>query len=425
MITIQKVRNALSTVPHPRDPDKNLVTSGYVRNIQISDNAVSFQLIDPNDNSCINTAKEVVQKLDGVKSVEVKVIASPLAGGSLEKVKSIIAISSCKGGVGKSTVAAHIAREMAKGGYKVGLVDADIHGPSVPALFNLKNVHIKTNNQKQLIPVERDGLKIMSFGFLLGDAPAVMRGPIVTRYIQQILMMTDWGELDYLFIDMPPGTGDVQLTITQTARLSGAVIVTTPQTLSLLDVARGILMFEKVNVPIIGIIENMSYFLCNKCDEKHYIFGENAVHSLQKRFGVKLLAEIPLQPQMTLSLDQHFSNDYIMLAVEHMKEALSHLDELKSGVPDVKFDKQNISVQWADGMGVTVSNKQLRLSCRCALCANEITGEVLISEDDIRQDIQPKEITPLGNYALGIVWNDGHSSGIYPYTLIKDLANTS
>src|SRR3989338_1843217 len=217
----------------------------------------------------------------------------------LTKVKHVIAVSSCKGGVGKSTVAAGFARSLCQQGFKTGLLDADIHGPSLPTLFNLTSgVKVLSNEFRMIVPIEAQGLRLMSFGFLLGDAPAVMRGPIVTRYIQQIMLQTDWGELDYLIVDMPPGTGDVQLTITQSARLTGAVIVTTRQTLSLVDVARGILMFEKVSVPILGIVDNMAYFICGSCHTKHYLFGDE--HALEKRFGVKTLVEIPLIADLAL-----------------------------------------------------------------------------------------------------------------------------
>ena len=213
---------------------------------------------------------------------------------SLSKVKNVIAISSCKGGVGKSTIACALAWELAQRGFKTGLLDADIYGPSLPSLFQLHDAQVQTNEFKMISPIDYKGLKLMSFGFLLGDAPAVMRGPIVTRYIQQLLFQTDWGELDYLILDMPPGTGDVQLTITQSIKLTGAVIVTTHHSLSLVDTARGILMFEKVKVPILGVIENMAYFLAPDTGKKYYIFGEQKAGALSARFGVKTLVEIPI-----------------------------------------------------------------------------------------------------------------------------------
>jgi len=192
---------------------------------------------------------------------------------SLSKVKHVIAISSCKGGVGKSTIACALAWELSARGFKTGLLDADIYGPSMPSLFHLQKPAIHTNEFKMITPVEYKGLKLMSFGFLLGDAPAVMRGPIVSNYIQQLVFQTDWRELDYLILDMPPGTGDVQLTITQSIKLTGAVIVTTHHGLSLVDTARGILMFEKVKVPILGVIENMAYFVAPDTGNKYYIIA--------------------------------------------------------------------------------------------------------------------------------------------------------
>jgi len=256
---------------------------------------------------------------------------------------------------------------------------------------------------------------------LLGDAPAVMRGPMVTQYVHQILHNTAWGELDYLFIDMPPGTGDIQLTITQTAQLNGAVIITTPQTLSLIDVARGILMFEKVSVPILGIIENMSYFLCDDCDKKHYIFGKNVGQSLTDRFGINLITTIPLLQEMILSIDKPKSNEYIKQAANNVVETLSKNADSQTRISKIKFDQKNITLGWTDGSQIIVSNRNLRLSCQCALCANEMTGKIILKEGDVKDNIAPVEITPLGNYAVGITWNDGHSSGIYPYKTIKKL----
>ncbi len=327
----------------------------------------------------------------------------------LTKVKHVIAVSSCKGGVGKSTVAAGFARSLCQQGFKTGLLDADIHGPSVPTLFNLTSgVKVHSNEFRMIVPVESQGLKLMSFGFLLGDAPAVLRGPIVTRYIQQMMLQTDWGELDYLIVDMPPGTGDVQLTITQSACLTGAVIVTTRQTLSLVDVARGILMFEKVSVPILGVVDNMAYFVCGSCQTKHYLFGDE--HALEKRFGVKTLVEIPLIADLALE-------SYMDQGAQAMVQAVQAQAQAKQQLPQVSFDAEHIRLKFADGRQVQVKNRDLRLNCMCALCANELTGQKLITPAQIRPDIVPTEIVALGNYALSITWNDGHSSGIYPYTM--------
>lgn len=329
----------------------------------------------------------------------------------LSKVKHIIAVSSCKGGVGKSTVAALMAQEFGRRGFKTGLLDTDVYGPSLPSLFHLSNVPISADEFKQIRPVEQDGLKLMSFGFLLGDAPAVLRGPIVTRYIQQLLYNVAWGELDYLILDMPPGTGDVQLTITQSVRLTGAVIITTPHTLSLVDVGRGILMFEKVQVPILGIVENMSYFVCDACQKKHYLFGQ--APTLQKRFGVRTLAEIPLESSLNIQ-------PFISRAVEETLKVLTDNAGPKI-LPEVSFDAGHVRLKFADGTQKILGNRSLRLACPCALCVNEITGKSLINPAKIKQDIAPKEISSLGSYALSIAWNDGHSSGIYPYDYLLSL----
>ncbi|MBI5150591.1 MAG: P-loop NTPase [Candidatus Omnitrophica bacterium] len=342
---------------------------------------------------------------------------------TLEDVQTIVAVSSCKGGVGKSTVAACIAQNLAGRGLKVGLLDADLYGPSVPALFDLRNAAVSVDERRQLVPLEHDGLKIMSFGFLLGDSPAVMRGPMVTNYIQQILHRTAWGHLDYLLIDMPPGTGDVQLTVTQSARLNGAVIVTTPQTLSLIDVARGILMFEKVSVPILGVVENMSYFICPDCSAKHTIFGSHASKSLQERFGVEILATWPLSDKFIHSVSPELSKDPLVReTVDKVLAALDKIGREQRVIPKVEFDQDYVTLTWSDGTQTRVANRDLRLSCGCALCVDERTGKPLLKEKSIRADIAPREITPLGNYAVGITWNDRHSSGIYPYKNIKEIA---
>src|ERR1039457_415893 len=239
----------------------------------------------------------------------------------MKQVKHIVAVSSCKGGVGKSTIACALAWELSRMGHKTGLLDADIYGPSLPSLFQLQDAQVVTNEFKMIAPIDFKGLKVLSFGFLLGDAPAVMRGPIVTRYIQQLLFQTDWGELDFLILDMPPGTGDVQLTITQSIKLTGAVIVTTHHTLSLVDTARGILMFEKVNVPILGVIENMAYFVSPDSPKKYYIFGEQKAGALSKRFGVKTLVEIPILEQLSGDMRTYQSNPYIQKAADELIQA--------------------------------------------------------------------------------------------------------
>lgn len=342
---------------------------------------------------------------------------------SHKNIKSIIAISSCKGGVGKSTIAAHMALELASRGLKVGLLDADVYGPSVPTLFSLQDYRVKIDEFKQFIPATVHKLKVMSFGFLIRDAPAVIRGPIVTRYIQQLLLNTAWEELDYLFIDMPPGTGDVQLTITQTVQLNGAVIITTPQSLSLVDVARGIIMFEKVQVPILGVIENMSYFLCDKCEQKHYLFGHQGAQILKNKFGIEILAEVPIESHMIQTIDQYKNDPFIKSAADNLLTSINKISATQTQTPKVELEDKELVLIWSDGKRTAVGYRDLRLNCQCAMCVNEVTGKRMLQDKNIREDITPKEVFPLGNYALSIVWSDGHSSGIYPYEHIKKLSS--
>jgi Mrp family chromosome partitioning ATPase/DUF971 family protein len=437
VISEKEILDALKDIIDP-DFQKDIVSLGFVRDIQISDGRVALEIqlttpACPVKNEFKRQAEAAVKKIRGVTDVRVEMTApsrraSAAVGqrqSTLDQVDSIIAVSSCKGGVGKSTIAAHLAVELARRGFAVGLVDADIHGPSVPSLFNLPRVTIYATERKQIVPVVKNNLKIMSFGFLLGDAPAVMRGPMVSQYVQQVLHNTDWGKLDYLFIDMPPGTGDVQLTITQTLRLSGAVIVTTPQTLSLIDVARGILMFEKVNVPILGVIENMAYFVCDNCAKRHYIFGESSRKSLEQRFGIETLAELPLSEKFTHAMDRSVGDDLIKQAVDRVVMALGKKSIAETGVPQIHFDAQTISLDWSDGTRLVVCNRDLRMSCRCAVCVDEMTGKQISRDKDISADIAATDITALGNYALGIAWNDGHSSGIYPYSTIREIAKAA
>ncbi|MBI5416037.1 MAG: P-loop NTPase, partial [Candidatus Omnitrophica bacterium] len=203
----------------------------------------------------------------------------------------------------------------------------------------------------------------------------------------------------------------------------GAVIVTTPQTLSLIDVARGILMFEKVSVPILGVVENMSCFICPDCSSKHTIFGSHASRSLQERFGVEVLAQWPVLEDFIRPVNpETTATALVRETVDRVLEALDKTGSRQKEIPAVTFDSQQVTLRWADGTQTRVSNRDLRLSCGCALCIDERSGKRILKEKDVRPDIAPKIITPLGNYAVGIAWNDGHSSGIYPYKNIKEIA---
>ena len=218
-----------------------------------------------------------------------------LAPESIPGIRHVVAVASGKGGVGKSTTAANLALALTGLGLKVGLLDADIYGPSVPRLFGLSDAQPLMNADRKLLPMERHGLKLMSIGFLVDeDEPMIWRGPMVMSAITQLIRDVAWGELDVLVVDMPPGTGDAQLTLSQQVPLAGAVIVSTPQDLALIDARRGIAMFEKVAVPILGVIENMSYFVCPNCGTRHDVFAHGGARAEAEKTGVPFLGEVPL-----------------------------------------------------------------------------------------------------------------------------------
>jgi len=242
-----------------------------------------------------------LRSLPWVRDVRVSVrwtVAAPAARRNLarvQQVKNIVAVASGKGGVGKSTTAVNLALGLAYEGAAVGLLDADIYGPSQPRMFGLSGQRPTTQNGKTLQPPSAYGVKMMSIGLLIDEEqPMVWRGPMVTQALNQLLLDCEWGELDYLVVDMPPGTGDIQLTLAQRVPVSGAVIVTTPQDIALLDARKGLKMFQKVDVPVLGIVENMSTHICSSCGHEESIFGAGGGKRMADQYGVELLAELPL-----------------------------------------------------------------------------------------------------------------------------------
>ena len=306
-INQESIREALKVVKYPGF-SRDIVSFGLVREISINGGDVEVQLvISTTENAVAKTIRdEATQALKGLVgtgrlNVKVDVQAPAAPTGSvgparIEGVRHIIAVGSGKGGVGKSTVAANLALALAQSGAKTGLCDCDIYGPSVAIMFG-GNERPTADDENRIIPIERYGVSLMSMGFLLDDgSPAVLRGPMVTRYTQQFLRQVAWGNLDYLILDLPPGTGDIQLTIVQTVALSGAVIVTTPQEVALIDARKASAMFAKTNVPVLGIVENMSYFLCPGDGNRYDIFGTGGGAREAARLEVPLLGEVPIEP---------------------------------------------------------------------------------------------------------------------------------
>ncbi len=302
------VRQALATVKYPGF-SRDIVSFGLVRDVRLDGPNVEVQLVITTTETKTaaqirDDAASAIGRIPGVAKVNIKVDvqapAGPAAGeigpSRIAGVKHVIAIASGKGGVGKSTVASNLALALAADGARVGLCDCDIYGPSVALMFG-GNERPTADDDNRIIPIERHGLALMSMGYLLDDgSPAVLRGPMVTRYTQQFLRQVVWGELDYLVLDLPPGTGDIQLTIVQTVALSGAVIVTTPQEVALIDARKAVAMFAKTNVAVLGIVENMSYFLCPGDNRRYDIFGTGGGRREADRLRVPLLGEIPIEP---------------------------------------------------------------------------------------------------------------------------------
>ena len=300
----------LSTLSQVRYPgfSRDIVSFGIVKEIQITGNdvVVSLQITTADDAIAptIQMASEnALLALPGIGNVTVNTetrapaspaVPPPPGPTPIAGVQHVIAIASGKGGVGKSTVAVNLALALAKTGASVGLCDCDIYGPSIALMFGSRERPMATEND-QILPIETAGLKLMSMGFLLEDtSPAVLRGPMVTRTTQQFLRQVEWGNLDYLILDLPPGTGDIQLTVVQTVTLAGAILVTTPQEVALIDVRKAASMFGKVNVRILGLIENMSYFLCPSDGKRYDIFGSGGGVRESQRLGIPLLGEIPI-----------------------------------------------------------------------------------------------------------------------------------
>ncbi len=308
-----QVMDALRPIEDP-DFKRSIVDLGFIKNLAIDGGKVSFAIelttpACPVKDKFKLAAEQAVRALPGVSEVDVTMTAQTRGSThdsrpeGLEHVKNVIAVASGKGGVGKSTVSVNLALALAQTGASVGLLDCDIYGPSIPLMLNISG-RPRVTEDKKIHPLASYGLKLMSIGFLAGDdAPVIWRGPMVHGIIRQFLTDVAWGELDYLILDLPPGTGDAALTLVQTAPLAGAVIVTTPQEVSLIDARKGLQMFQRVNVPVLGFVENMSYFICDACDKRHHLFGEGGADRHARELGVDVLARLPMQPDVVTAGD--------------------------------------------------------------------------------------------------------------------------
>jgi len=386
---------------------------------------------------------------------------SAVNADKLPGIRHIIAVGSGKGGVGKSTVSVNLALALQRLGARVGIVDADILGPSIPGMLGIPTGEPpKQTPDGKMLPAERHGLKVVSMGMLTGDDnPAVLRGPMVSKYLKLFVDGVQWGPLNYLILDLPPGTGDTQLTLAQSMPLSGVVIVTTPQAVSLKIARRGLRMFQKVQVKILGLVENMRTFTCPHCGETTDIFRHGGGEQMSQELGVPFLGALPLDADVVTCGDQGrpivadqptsvSSKVYAAIAtalVEQLDAAVAVLKpfvwkwDSNEGLPGwiegaaqpagsqttpigfLRRDPRTLSILWEDGHRDDLDVRDLRLACRCAVCIEEMTGEKLLDPKTIGSDVGPQKIVSIGNYAIQFDWSDGHNSGIYSFKDLRSL----
>lgn len=370
----------------------------------------------------------------------------------------MIAISSGKGGVGKSTVTANIAVALAEAGLRVGIVDADIYGPSIPGMLG-----IATTSKPQMAPngkvtpSQAHGVKVISMAMLSDDnEPAILRGPMVTKYLQMFVAQVDWGALDVLLLDLPPGTGDIQLTLAQAFPLSGAVVVSTPQDVSLKIARRGLRMMEQVKVPILGVVENMSGFTCPTCATVTHIFHDGGGQAIAEELGVAFLGKVPLDPAVVESGDSGtplvklapgspaaaayrqiaaalagdgpamgLATPFAWTLTDGAGKPAPAPASAADGTPDrliaLDHDAAGLVLNWADGRQQRLAPRDLRIACRCAKCRDEVTGKRLLDPGSVPLDIRVTRIWSVGNYALGVAFGDGHDTGIYTFAQLQGM----
>ncbi len=426
---------------------QDIVTLGLIQNLAISDDGmVSFTLdaaTQPEDirQQLLNACETALAELDWITDTMVMLAPArpvrdnPLTVNApgLKGVRWIVAVSSCKGGVGKSTVAVNLAYAFAARGLRTGIFDADIYGPSLPTMVQIEGAQLYQENN-QIVPLAYLGVKLMSFGYIPSAAgAAIMRGPMVTQIINQLLTTTNWGELDVLVLDLPPGTGDVQLTLTQLIPITAAVIVTTPQQLSFVDVVKGIQMFDKLKVPTVAVVENMSYFQCPGCATRHHLFGQGAGRAITEQYGIKHFLEMPVDPELSscgdggvpyvLMQPKAAATAQFMQLADAVRGEIEHLERGLALRPTISF---------VPGKGILVKRDEthqgyanaatVRRQCRCATCVEEFTGKPLLNPSDVPDTVYPLRMQPMGNYAVAIQWSDGHASSIYPYETLLELA---
>ena len=353
---------------------------------------------------------------------------------SLKNVRNLVAVGRGKGGVGKSTVTTNLAMALHRLGASVAVLDADIYGPSQPGMLGSGGARAESF-EDQLTPLVRHGVGFMSIGLVMPtDGPVVWRAPMATKVIYQFLNNVRWGDLDYLLIDLPPGTGDVQLSLAQQAPLTGSVVVTTPQQAALGVARKGLKMFQQVKVPILGVVENMSGFVCKNCGTSHLVFKKDGGETLAKESGVPFLGRIPLdadimeggdagEPVSVQNPTSVSSLAFLALAKAFESEVARENGSGLSGEPkQVGVGAQgSLKIEWSDGHEGVVSGWTLRTQCPCAACVDEDTGQRILDPKKIPLDVTVSGTQPVGRYGASVAFSDGHSTGIYTWDRLRSL----
>ncbi len=486
-----QILSALSVIIDP-DLNADIVSLGFVQNLNIDDSSVVSLDLCLTTPACpikdlfVQQCQDIINGLEFTRGAQVTLTAqenqaptnAPLG---MSQIGAVIAVSSCKGGVGKSTTAVNLAFALESMGAKVGIFDADVYGPSLPTMVTPEDDNVRFVG-RQIAPLKRGDVSLMSFGYV-NEGSAVMRGPMVTQLLDQFLSLTNWGPLDYLILDMPPGTGDIQLTLSQRLNITAAVIVTTPQELSFVDVERGVEMFDTVNVPCVAVVENMAYFEKEKSDndgvdystlrdkflevleqkegitndvaadvtsslvdvvqkslkssgeeeeekEQIRIFGPGHKRRLSEQWGIEHTFSVPLVGTIAKNGDSGTpfilenpsspqADTYRELAKVVARETSKVLFG-KATRPNLNYLAEAHMIQVEGDEQGTLSPAELRRECRCAACVEELTGKQILNPESVSDSIRPINLSPTGNYAVSVDWSDGHRS-LYPYRQIRSL----
>lgn len=353
---------------------------------------------------------------------------SPLA-----EIKYFIAIAAGKGGVGKSTVTVNLALALKELGYQVGIMDTDIYGPSVRKM--LGEDRLPSQKGETIEPALCNGIKMISMAYFRKEHEAsVVRAPIANRLISQFIQNVNWGKLDFLLIDFPPGTGDVQLTLTQQINLTGAVMVTTPQEVAVLDVRKAMGMFDLVKVPVIGVVENMSYYQPSPKSEKVFLFGRAGGENLALQTGCPFLGSIPIDPMISQCCDKGVSlfslkdSDQKHSTIAFKQLAQSVVDQVKALASNASLIKNlnqkddfTICIEWNDGKEQNFRLRDLQKACPCANCTDEISGRRILDENSVKEDVKALTIRNVGRYGLQIQFSSGCSTGIFSFEALRKM----